>query len=207
MSRVAVLAARRPSRAATPSVGPWRINAVDPESGAAVWIVTGIMAAGRSTVAQALAERLPRSAHVSGDVFRRMVVTGAAPMTRRPSREALRQLRLRHHLSAAVADGYAAAGFEAVLQDAVVGAELPALVAAVRTRPAYCVVLAPSVATVRARGEGRARTGYGAFTSQDLDRVLRRETPRLGLWLDTSEQTPVETVEAVLARREEARVG
>lgn len=33
------------------------------------------MASGESTVAQALAERLPRAAHVRGDLFRRMIVT------------------------------------------------------------------------------------------------------------------------------------
>ncbi|MER7129260.1 hypothetical protein [Streptosporangium saharense] len=41
-----------------------------------------------------------------------------------------------------------------------------------------------------------------------LDAVLRERTPRLGLWLDTSEQTPEETVEEILARAwTEARVG
>jgi hypothetical protein len=30
--------------------------------------------------------------------------------------------------------------------------------------------------------------------------VLRFETPRLGLWLDTSKQTPEETVEAIVQR-------
>ncbi|MDQ0761187.1 putative kinase [Streptomyces canus] len=43
-----------------------------------VVLVTGVMAAGKSTVAQALAERLPRAAHVRGDVFRRMIVSGRA---------------------------------------------------------------------------------------------------------------------------------
>jgi hypothetical protein len=33
-----------------------------------------------------------------------------------------------------------------------------------------------------------------------LDDVLRRETPRIGLWLDTSGQTPAETVADILGR-------
>lgn len=33
-----------------------------------VVLVTGVMASGKSTVAQALAERLPRAAHVRGDL-------------------------------------------------------------------------------------------------------------------------------------------
>ena len=47
----------------------------------AVYLITGIQAAGKSTVAQALAERLPRAAHVRGDAFRRMIVSGGVPMT------------------------------------------------------------------------------------------------------------------------------
>lgn len=62
----------------------------------AVVLVTGIQAAGKSTVAQLLAERLPRSVHVRGDLFRRMVVNDRAEMTPGPTDEALRQLRLRY---------------------------------------------------------------------------------------------------------------
>jgi hypothetical protein len=36
---------------------------------------------GRSTVGPALAERLPRSVHLRGDVFRRSIVGGRADMT------------------------------------------------------------------------------------------------------------------------------
>jgi hypothetical protein len=46
----------------------------------------------------------------------------------------------------------------------------------------------------------------GSWTIEELDRALREETPRLGLWLDNSDQTPTETVDEILARREEARL-
>ena len=39
------------------------------------------MAAGKSTIAQALAERLPKSVHLRGDLFRRMIVNGQAEMS------------------------------------------------------------------------------------------------------------------------------
>jgi uridine kinase len=42
----------------------------------AIILITGIQAAGKSTIAQMLAERLPRSVHVRGDLFRRMVING-----------------------------------------------------------------------------------------------------------------------------------
>lgn len=56
-------------------------------------LITGAMASGKSTVAQALAERLPRSVHLRGDVFRRMIVNGRAEMTFELSAEARRQLQ------------------------------------------------------------------------------------------------------------------
>lgn len=77
----------------------------------------------------------------------------------------------------------------------------------IRTRPLYVVVLAPGPETVAAREAGRGKTGYGAHWSvAELDRVLRAETPRIGLWLDTSELSVGETVEAILAQRQRARV-
>ncbi|POX64703.1 phosphotransferase [Streptomyces sp. Ru62] len=188
-----------------------------------VVLVTGVMAAGKSTVAQRLAEALPRAAHVRGDAFRRMIVSGRAeyvpgedgdPTTRagaehasRAGGEAVAQLRLRYRLSAATADGYAAAGFTAVVQDVVLGEHLRAYVGLVRTRPLYVVVLAPGVAEVAAREAGRAKTGYGGgWTVAALDEELRLRTPRIGLWLDTSGWTPQETVEAILAGAQRARV-
>ena len=100
-----------------------------------VVLVTGVMAAGKSTVAQALAELLPRAAHVRGDVFRRMIVSGRAEYLPGASGEASAQLRLRYRLSAATADAYVEAGFTAVVQDVVLGEDLTAYVGLIRTRP------------------------------------------------------------------------
>ncbi|MET8075910.1 AAA family ATPase [Streptomyces sp. NPDC005303] len=172
-----------------------------------VVLVTGVMAAGKSTVAQALAERLPRAAHVRGDAFRRMIVSGREEYAPGASAEAAAQLRLRYRLSAATADAYAEAGFTAVVQDVVLGEDLTAYVGLVRTRPLYVVVLAPDAGTVAAREAGRAKAGYGsAWTVSALDEALRESTPPIGLWLDTCAQTPAQTVEAILAGRERARV-
>ena len=164
----------------------------------AVIVITGIMAAGKSTVAQLLAERLPRAAHVRGDVFRRMIVSGRADMTPGASADAEAQLRLRHRLTATVADGYADAGFTAVVQDVLLGDHVDELLDAVRTRPRYLVVLAPSPAAVAAREAGRAKTGYGAWTVEDLDQGLRA-MPRRGLWLDSTHLTAESTVDTLLA--------
>jgi predicted kinase len=173
---------------------------------AGVIVVTGIMAAGKSTVAQALAERLPRSVHLRGDVFRRMIVNGRAEMNPRAEDAALAQLRLRYGLAAKAADGYCAAGFAVVYQDVILGPLLREVVELIETRPLRVVVLCPSPEAVADREAARAKTGYGAWTVADLDRTLRAETPRLGLWLDTSAMTPADTVDALLARLDEAVV-
>lgn len=172
-----------------------------------VILVTGIQASGKSTVAQALAERLELSVHLRGDLFRRMVVNGRVDMgPAEPPPEALRQLQLRYALAATVADGYADAGFTVVLQDIVLGGYLTNMVAAIRTRPLYVVVLAPSPDVVRERDEvrraARGKVAYkpGDESIADLDAYLRQQTPRIGLWLDTSGQTVDETVQEILER-------
>ncbi|MBW5425665.1 AAA family ATPase [Streptomyces sp. BG9H] len=171
-----------------------------------VIVITGIMASGKSTVAQALAERLPKAAHVRGDVYRRMIVSGGAEFEPGAGEEAEAQLRLRYGLSASTADEYARAGFTVIVQDVILGEQLKAYVDLVRTRPLYVIVLAPRPDVVAARESGRGKTGYGAWTVQDLDTGLRETTPRLGLWLDSSEMSVEETVDAILGRLEEARV-
>jgi hypothetical protein len=171
-----------------------------------VIVLTGVMAAGKSTVADRLASRFPRGAHVRGDLFRRMVVSGRSEMLPDAPAEAVDQLWLRYRLSAAVADGYAAAGFTTVVQDVILGPDLGAYADLIRTRPRYVVVLAPRPAVVAERERSRAKTGYGAWTVDALDDILRRDTPRIGLWLDTSEHTPDETVDAILSGLPTARL-
>jgi chloramphenicol 3-O-phosphotransferase len=171
-----------------------------PRGGRAIVLITGIQAAGKSTIAQALAERLPRSVHVRGDVFRRMVVSGRADMTPEPSDEALRQLRLRYRLAAQVGDAYFEAGFTVIIQDVILGEQLAEMTALIRSRPLLVVVLAPAVAAVAAREAARGKVAYDAWAVEQLDEVLRRRTPRIGMWLDTSSQTPDQTVDEILTR-------
>ncbi len=172
-----------------------------------VIVVTGIMAAGKSTVAQLLAERLDRSAHVRGDVFRRMIVSGSAPIVPGGGKAMDAELRLRYRISASVADAYAEAGYTAVVQDIIIGQHLTEYVQSLVTRPVGVVVLAPRPEVVERREAGRVKTGYAdGWTAAELDAALRVETPRIGLWLDTSDQTPEQTVTQILSRLPETRV-
>ncbi|MFD5187445.1 AAA family ATPase [Streptomyces sp. NPDC058357] len=151
------------------------LRVADP--GAAVILITGIMASGKSTVAQGLAERLPRSVHVRGDVFRRMVVSGRAEMVPGAYEEAAARLRLRYRLSAMTADAYAGAGWTAVVQDVVLGEELAWYVELVRVRPLYVVVLAPGPRAVAGREAGRG-TGWPTPIASAVGSRRRRHRHR-----------------------------
>lgn len=166
----------------------------------AIVLVTGIQAAGKSTIAQRLAERFSRSVHLRGDIYRRMVVNGGAEMSGAPSEEALAQLRLRYRLTATTAAAYFEAGFTVFAQDVILGAHLTEQVRAIRDRPLMIVVLTPQPAVIAEREAGRGKDAYGTWAIDELDTVLREQTPRLGLWLDTAGQSPAETVDEILRR-------
>jgi chloramphenicol 3-O-phosphotransferase len=164
-------------------------------------LITGIMASGKSTVAQALAERLPKSVHLRGDIFRRMIVNGRLEMAPGAPDEALKQLQLRYELAALTADRYCDAGFTVVYQDVIIGPILTDVVERLkRNRRVAVVVLAPSPEVVAQREAGRGKTGYGEWTPAMLDHGLRNDTPRIGLWLDTSALSVAQTVDAILAQ-------
>ncbi len=161
-------------------------------------VVTGIMASGKSTVAQLLAERLERSVHLRGDLFRRMIVNDRREVGPGANPSELEQLRLRYRLTAQAAETYLEAGFHVVVQDVIIGKMLEDFVLFLDTRPFYMVVLCPEPAAVAEREAGRAKKGYGEWTVQTLDEVLRSETPRIGMWLDTSQLTPEQTADEIL---------
>jgi predicted kinase len=176
-------------------------------SAARIILITGTMAAGKSTVAQALAERLPLSVHLRGDLFRRMIVNGQAEMSATLSDEAERQLQLRYDLAIAAARRYADAGFTVVYQDIIIGPALSSVVAALRPHPLAVVVLCPRADVLAARDAARGKTGYpDRAMVEAFDHVVRFETPRLGFWLDTSELTVTATVDTILASLAHATV-
>lgn len=165
-----------------------------------MFLITGIQASGKSTVAQLLAERFPRSAHVRGDLFRRMLVASREEPLPGFGPVALAQLRLRHQLAVEAADRYMVAGFTTVLQDCFLGEQFPWAVGQVRSRPLLVVMLAPRADEVARREAGRRKKAYDPWTIDGLDQLLREQTPRIGLWLDSSDQRPDQTVEEILAR-------
>lgn len=178
-----------------------------------IWLVTGIQAAGKSTVADLLARQFDPAVHIRGGQFYRWATSGwVHPGDAARPDEARRLLDLRYRLSALTASEYCDAGFSAVVQDNIFGADVVRWLEQVRSRPRRLVVLRPSKETVAVRdAERHARTGKVAyrpdgFTIDGLDTALAG-TPRIGLWLDTSGQTADETVREIMLRAGEAMIG
>ena len=172
-----------------------------------VVLITGMQAAGKSTIAPLLAARMgPPAATLDGDVFYRGVVAGAEVMTPEPSAEALRQLRLRYDASALVAQHYADSGFDFVCSDIIFGDDVERWFSRLHDVEKHLVVLVPTVESIVQREIGRG--GANSYrdwqepggTLEDAVRALQADlgkTPRRGLWLDTTGQTAAESVDAI----------
>lgn len=171
----------------------------------AIIVVTGAQGAGKSTVGPLLAARFARGAFVEADALQRMIVAGRVWVTEiadspsPPIGEALVQLRLRLRNACLVGRSFYEAGFTAVLDDIITGERFNHLCGALAGVPFHLVVLAPSVAVVEARDAARGKTVGGGW-AEYLDREQRATMSGVGLWLDTSNQTPDETVDEIIRR-------
>ncbi len=168
-------------------------------------LITGPMAAGKSTVAQQLAERIDMSVHLRGDAFRRMVVSGRAEMTETPSAEAMRQLLLRYRAARDAASLYFEAGFSVIYQDTIVGPVLDDVLIMFEHLPLRLIVLCPDQETIARRERSRSKAGYSNVSIPSLYAAFM-DTPRVGLWIDNSDQRVAETVDQILGNLELALV-
>ena len=90
-------------------------------------------------------------------------------------------------------------GFTVALEDVIAGPMLPECRALIHSRPLHVVVLLPSPDAVAAREAAREQTGYTRWSVEQLHHGFAAGTPRIGLWLDTSRQTPEQTVDEIVA--------
>lgn len=131
-------------------------------------LITGIMASGKSTVAQLLAEQFEKSVHLRGDTFRRMIVNNRKEIHPDSTSDEMDQLQLRYRLAAQSAEVYHQAGFTVVVQDVIVGPLLSDFISYIRSRPLYVVVLCPNSSVVAAREAARTKKGYGVWSIEEF---------------------------------------
>ncbi len=164
-----------------------------------VILIVGVPGAGKSTVARALAERLPRSACIEGDLVQHhFTVNGLVGPGSPPAGESSRQLELRWDNCAALAGNFWRAGFTVVVEHATSRRRwVDRFVDQLSGVPVSLVVLAPTLEVALERDRTRTEKQVAAQFAH-MDAELRSELAGLGWWLDTSALTVAESVDRVL---------
>ncbi len=167
--------------------------------GPTLFVVSGTQGAGKSTVAQLLARRFDPGAWVSADLLQKMIVSGGRwPEGAAMSDTAERQLWLRLRHACRLGQSFVANGITAVVDDIVIGSRVDELLEHLAGERFVFVMLTPRLDVIRERERGRGTALWEQW--EWLDDEIRTKTRRIGLWLDSSEQTPDETVDEIVAR-------
>jgi predicted kinase len=176
--------------------------------GVALFVISGVSAAGKSTVARLLAGRFERGVCVPGDTINAMVISGRVDMGPDAGDQALRQLALRYAGALAVAAVYLRDGFDVVVEDVIIGPALRDFLDLVPVPELHLVFLDPDAAVIERRERERDKTAYGAgkWSADGLLVLLHEETERIGLWLDSTRLSAEQTVAAITADLDASRV-
>lgn len=154
-------------------------------------VLTGGPAVGKSTCGRALAAEQPRGAFVDADDVRQLVVAGAVAPWQGP--EGAAQHALGAHNAAALARGFAAAGFAVVVADVVT----PATGAVYRAGLPGCLLVHLQISLAGARE--RAATRPVHLTDEEFVLLHRwqADPPRADVVLAVDGLTPDQQVAAV----------
>lgn len=162
-------------------------------------VISGMQGAGKTTVASRLARRFPRGVWINADALQQLIVSGGRwPEGRSMSAEAARQLRLRLRHACLLGQSFVEAGFTTVIDHIVIGERLDELLEELAGQRFLFVMLTPPLEVVQQRKRGRGTRLWEEWGW--MDEEIRTSTRRLGLWLDSSEQSVDETVDEIMRR-------
>ena len=169
-----------------------------------VFVVTGQLSAGKSTVSRAVLDRFEFGYHVDVDGIREMVSKGlASPLEW--TDETSRQFRLAISASAALARVYADAGFAVAIEGGMDPAMVESALEAVGLRERMVgIVLRPRLDVALERNRSRTTKSFDTSVLEDvmrrIDEDLARDGRRRGWHVIDNSDEPVEaTAERILS--------
>ncbi|NED96253.1 phosphotransferase [Phytoactinopolyspora alkaliphila] len=172
------------------------------DHGKSCLIITGAPGAGKSTVSVLVARALARSALLNGDGLNGLIVSGRVWALGKPADEAARQVRLCNENVCALATNFADSGFTPVIDWIIPDREqLDFYLTALSPRRVLVVVLAPSIDEARLRNTTRDPAEQFVFDGYEaLMSSMHDGFGDAGWWFDTTDLTPEETAQQIVAR-------